>query len=99
MASMPPTQTYILGISALPVSQLHVLGENQFHNAYRHLQLVGLFSTCWIKFPNNLEGFSLKIKELKLSYHLFEWGQSQVKFPSTTETFLQKNGEKFGFMV
>jgi len=30
---------------------------------------------------------------------LFEWGQDKVKFPSTTETFFQKNGEKFGFMV
>jgi len=61
MASMPPTQTYILGISALLVSQLHVLGENQLYNAYRHLQLAGLLSTCWIKFLNNLEGFSLEI--------------------------------------
>jgi hypothetical protein len=75
MASMPPTQTYILGLSVLPVSQPHVLGENQFHYADRHLQLAGLPSTCWIKFPNNLEVFSLEIKELNLSYHLFEWGQ------------------------
>jgi hypothetical protein len=69
---MPPIQTYILGLSALPVSQPHVLGQNQFHNVDSHLQLAGLPSTCWIEFPNNLEVLSLEIKELYLSYHLFE---------------------------
>jgi len=77
----------------------HMCWERTNFTMLTHLQLAGLPSTCWIKFPNNLELFSLEIKELNLSYHLFEWGQDKVKFPSTTDTFFQKNGEKFGFMV